>query len=84
MMTIAHVSEKGQITLPAVIRRKLGIRPQSRVEIVVRDGEIAIRPLKSIGDVAGIFRRSARSGPPDWEAERAETERAVAREVADE
>ncbi len=83
-MNVANVSDKGQITLPSGMRRKLGIRPRSRVEILVRDGEIAIRPLRSIGDVAGVFRAYARNGPPDWETERGEAERAVAREVADE
>ena len=83
-MTTGLVSEKGQITLPASARRKLGIQPQSRVEILVREGEIVIRPLKTISEVAGVFHRYARNGSPDWDAEREAAERAVARQVADE
>ena len=83
-MTRATVSEKGQLTLPIGIRRKLGIGPRSRVELELRGNEIIIRPLKSISEVAGVFREHAEGVSADWETVRTETERAVAREVADE
>ncbi len=83
-MTRGTVSEKGQLTLPIAMRRKLGIRPRSRVELELRGNEIIIRPLKSISEVAGVFREYAEGVSADWESVRTETERAVAREVADE
>ena len=83
-MTIGHISNKGQITLPAGARRKLGIKPKAKVEIEVRDDEIVIRPLKTIREVRGIFRDLAQGGTEDWETVRRRTEQAIAKEVADE
>ncbi len=44
-MTISLVSEKGQITLPAAARRKVGIEPRDRVVIEATDDVIIIRPV---------------------------------------
>lgn len=83
-MIVARISDKGQLTLPAQARRKLGIMPRSKVEMEIRDNEIVIRPLKAISDVAGVFREYAEGVTADWETVRNETKKAVAREVADE
>lgn len=83
-MATARISEKGQVTLPAQARRKLGIKPKSRVEIEVREDEIAIRPAKSIRDVMGIFEEYAKGRTEDWETVRTLTEKAIAEQVANE
>ncbi len=84
-MPSARVSEKGQITLPADVRRKLGISPHSRVEVLLRDNEIVIRPIKSISQLYGIFHEHVRGHQPvPWQEERSRMEEAVGREVADE
>jgi len=84
-VTSAKVSYKGQITLPAAARRKLGIEPNSRVEVVVREDEIVIRPLKTIAELDGIFHSYVRGCKPvPWEKQRRRMEQAVAREVEDE
>jgi AbrB family looped-hinge helix DNA binding protein len=80
---VVRVSRKGQVTLPAAVRRKLKIMPNSQVEVIVGESEITIRPLKRVEDVAGSLSRYARpEGPGDWDAVRDEMERAVAGEVA--
>ena len=38
------ISEKGQITLPADLRRQLAIGPQTRLWVEVDDGRILLRP----------------------------------------
>lgn len=81
-MTTARVSEKGQVTLPAQARRRLGIEPRSKVEVEVREKDILIRPVRSIRDVCGAFKDLLGDKRFDWETERAETERIVAEEVA--
>jgi AbrB family looped-hinge helix DNA binding protein len=79
---IAHVSNKGQVTLSAAARRKLGIATNSQVEVTVTDREIIIRPIKRVSELAGILRRYARPGADeDWETIREQTEKAVAEEV---
>jgi AbrB family looped-hinge helix DNA binding protein len=81
-MKITTISDRGQITIPASARRRLGLRPRGRVEVAVRGDEIVLRPVKSISDLAGVFR--GRASGATWEEERATTETAVARQVADE
>lgn len=84
-MAIGKVSSKGQITLPAAMRRKLGIKPNSTVEIIAGGDGILVRPTRSIGELYGIFHDRVRGRKPlGWEEERRQMEEAVAREVADE
>ena len=45
-MSSVTVSVKGQVVLPADIRRKLGLVVGSRLEVVVSDGNVLLRPLK--------------------------------------
>jgi AbrB family looped-hinge helix DNA binding protein len=81
-MIAGLVSERGQLTIPAEARRKLGIRPRSRVEIFVRDDDIIVRPLKTVRELRGIFRRYAEGKSSDWDTVREDTMQRVAREVA--
>jgi AbrB family looped-hinge helix DNA binding protein len=83
-MKTAFVSERGQVTLPAAARRKLGIQPSSQIEIEVREKEIVLRPMRTIADVAGAFHKYTIGKTTDWETIREETMRIVAEEVAHE
>jgi len=81
-MTMLKVSSKGQITLPAAARRKLGIAPGSMVEITVRDDGILVRPTRSIADLYGVFHDHVRRrNLLGWDEERRRMERAVVRET---
>ena len=40
----AIVSSKGQVTLPAAMRAKLGIHPGTRIGFEVRGTELVIKP----------------------------------------
>ncbi len=53
IMSLATVSSKGQVTLPAKIRHALGIRSKDKVQFLVRDNEIVIRPLRSFRQLRG-------------------------------
>lgn len=81
-MVTVKMSEKGQITLPASVRRELGFSPERRVGVEIRDGEVVLRPLQTISDVAGIFTEAARGKRASWETIRRQMERAVAEQVA--
>lgn len=49
-MTVAKMTSKGQITIPAETRSKLRLAPGSRVDFVENEaGEIVLRPV--FGDV---------------------------------
>ena len=60
-MSIATVSSKGQITLPAKVRRHLGIKPHDRISIEERGTEIIIKPLTRLLDLEGFLGRTARN-----------------------
>jgi len=56
-MAIAKVSEKGQLTLPAEIRKKLNISKGSYVRIVIIGEEIRLIPEpKSLSALRGIVK----------------------------
>ncbi|MEU9884429.1 AbrB/MazE/SpoVT family DNA-binding domain-containing protein [Sphaerisporangium sp. NPDC051011] len=55
----ARISSKNQVTLPAAVLRKLGLRPGDPIDIVEEDGEIVIRRHRSrfdgvIGTIPGF------------------------------
>jgi AbrB family looped-hinge helix DNA binding protein len=62
----SSVSPKGQITLPAAIRRELGIEPKDRVAITLVNGTVQVMPAaqrlrRHFGTVPPL------SPPRDWE-----------------
>lgn len=83
-MSTSIISEKGQITLPSAIRKKARLSPGTRVEVEFRDGEIILRPIKRLSELAGIFHQAAMGVATDYETVRDEMEEAVAREVMNE
>ena len=49
-MTIATMTSKGQITIPAATRSKLRLAPGSKVDFVENEaGEVVLRPI--VGDI---------------------------------
>jgi AbrB family looped-hinge helix DNA binding protein len=80
-MISVRISDKGQITLPAKARRKLGLRPGAKLEVIVKEEGIDLRPLKTIMDVAGIFHDAAKGKSTDWDAIREEATKRVAEEI---
>ena len=68
----AYVTSKGQLVVPARLRRKYGIKAGTRVRFVERDREIVLQPVtrQYIRSVCGLL---AETGPatPDLLKERA-------------
>ena len=81
---IARVSERGQISIPAAARRKLGIKPKSKVSVEVGEKEIVIKPVKSILELGGILREYAKGKSTDWDTIREQAMEITAREIEDE
>lgn len=42
------VSEKGQVVIPAAVRRRLGIVPGTRLELEVEGDALRVRPIRSV------------------------------------
>lgn len=57
-MDIAYVTSKGQLVIPARLRRKYGIKPGTRVCFIEADGGIIFQPLTRdyIRSVAGMLK----------------------------
>ena len=59
-MDSAYVTTKGQLVIPARIRRKLGIKPGTKVCFVERGGEILFQPVtrEYIRSVCGMLKNT--------------------------
>ena len=66
-MSIATISEKGQITLPISLRRRLNLRPHDRVTIEGDEESIVIRPVVDFFALEGFLGKAL---PPEEERER--------------
>jgi AbrB family looped-hinge helix DNA binding protein len=44
---VSSVSPKGQITIPAEVRRMLGVKPKDKVAIVVEGQDVKLQPARS-------------------------------------
>ena len=56
MHAVAIVSSKGQVTLPAAMRAKLGIHPGTRIGFEVRGAELVIKPELPMSAYYGILK----------------------------
>ncbi len=56
MQFSATVTQKGQITLPLSIRRRLGVSPRDKVVIKVEDEKVVVESGKDIVALAGSVR----------------------------
>ena len=64
-MTIAKISEKGQLTLPVEIRKKLNINPGSYLRIAIHGEEIRLIPQpQSLSSLRGIVKVSGKQDFP--------------------
>lgn len=57
-MDTGNVTTKGQLVIPARIRRRYGIKTGTRVRFVEREGEIVLQPVTSaaIRSLCGILK----------------------------
>jgi AbrB family looped-hinge helix DNA binding protein len=50
------VEDKGRVVIPAAVRKRLGIKPGTRLEVNIRDGGILMKPQRKVSakDLLGI------------------------------
>jgi AbrB family looped-hinge helix DNA binding protein len=60
MAETATVTSKSMITIPSSIRRRHKIREGDKVQFVEVDGTIMMIPVKSLAEMHGMFRDSAK------------------------
>ena len=69
MKAHAVVSSKGQVTLPAAMRAKLGIGPGSHIQFEVRGQELVIKPELPMSTYRGML-KGYNLDPADLEIEK--------------
>ncbi len=67
-MSTILVSSKGQIVLPAALRRRLGMGAGARLEVLEESGGLKLRVVRSVATtdltrMAGMVKASARGVP---------------------
>lgn len=64
-MNIVIVSEKGQMVIPAELRKKLGIGPGTKLEVIAEGGgfRAIVEPLRKTLNVADLAGISGYTGP---------------------
>jgi len=77
-MPTSTISTKGQITLPARMRKQLGMKPRDRVAIDVIEDAIVIKRAVNFFELRGFLGKSLSPGE-----ERKRMEAAVAKHVMD-
>ena len=63
---IATVTTKGQVTIPKAIRDLMGIQPNDKIDFIMENGRVVLKPLKTLRDLRGSV--PARAGAAiEWE-----------------
>jgi antitoxin PrlF len=75
------LTQKGQVTIPAEIRARLGLKPKDIVRFEIEGDEVKLKPAHS-QLLAGFGAVTPRQKPEDWRKVRKEAEQAMAEEVA--
>ena len=62
-MTMATVGERYQVVIPKAERKRLGLKPRSKVNVEVRDGCLILHPLTAEG-IRGLGKDLADGSDP--------------------
>jgi antitoxin PrlF len=81
--SLATVTAKGQVTIPAEIRKALGLKPRDKVAFVLDQGEVRIEPSSSTIRL-GFGAVRPRKRPEDFKQLRGEAQKWVADRVQEE
>lgn len=58
MVSTSRVTRQNQISVPAAVRRKLGIRPGTVLEWTIRGGELLVKPKQvTLSTIRGEIKR---------------------------
>ncbi len=82
-MYTVNISPKGQITLPAKIRKRLGLKSHDKIALIFRDDELILKPMRgTIRDFRGVLK--PHQSPENFQAIAEQVKKAVAHKQAEE
>ena len=55
-MHIATITSQGQVTIPAEVRKKLGLKKGDKVNFVIKNGKAEIEHVPDLLELAGTFK----------------------------
>ena len=62
----ATLTQRSQVTVPAAVRRVLGVKPREKVTFTIADGEVRLKPVSySLESVYGSVKPSGK--PEDFD-----------------
>ena len=53
---LSTITQKGQVVIPASIRRALGLEPSTRVSFEIKEGGIFVKPAPTVDEMFGIIK----------------------------
>ena len=56
MLHYVTITSQGQITIPAEIRRELGLSAQKKAIVTIEQNQIVIKPGRDILELEGVFK----------------------------
>lgn len=83
MEFITTITQKGQVTIPASIRKALGLKPHDKVSFRLENHAVLVEPAKS-SVLAGFGAVKLRGGTKDLKRLRRETEEWAAEQALNE
>ncbi len=85
-MQATTVTQKGQVTIPSHIRRAMKIKPKDRVVFELINGEVRIKPVKSIVEATygSVKPLKPLKGPINFKKLRREIQEEIAEEAMNE
>ena len=75
------VTQKGQVTIPAPIRARLGLKPRDKVRFEIVGDVVQIRPVQA-GILRGFGAVTPHQQPEDWRRVREIVEESIGEEAA--
>ena len=65
-MNISTITQKGQATIPASVRKKLGLHPGDKISFEITDGEVILRKMQAFDYE---YHRSLSNTLSEWSSE---------------
>ncbi len=71
-MIRSTLTDRGQTTIPAEVRKALGLKPRQQLTYELREGGVLVRPeTQTLMDLAGSIKSAVRPGSKQQERQRA-------------
>ena len=71
-METTSVTSKGQVTIPKIVRQKLGIQQGSKIEFLIANDHVELRlkssPTKVVGNGFGLLKSNKTAMPADFDS----------------